>query len=150
VDNLAMTSWGLDSMVRAYERLSRRVRPSAVLLNLYTDDFRRLRPYYAGMGYPFVKFELEGGRLVDVPFPDPPGFFGRLRVVQAVEQSYWRFARNRYELNKALLDRLREHTEPARGWRPHFYPARAIRRKTRRGAASCATGVNRPGRPSSI
>jgi len=135
VDNLAMTSWGLDSMVRAYERLSHRLRPSAVLLNFYTDDFRRLRPYYAGMGYPFVKFELEGGRLVDVPFPDPPGFFGRLRVVQAVEQSYWRFARNRYELNKALLDRLRERTEPGTRLAAAFLPGTGDTQedKTRRG-----------------
>lgn len=108
VDNLALTGWGLDSMVRAYERISKRLKPKAVLLNFYTDDFRRLRPYYSGMGYASLKFEIEKGALVDVPFPEPPGFFRRLRTVQAVEQTYWRFARNRFDLNKAILNRLRE------------------------------------------
>ena len=71
VDNLGMTGWGLDLMVRAYERISRRVTPDVVVLAFYTDDFRRLRPLYSGMGYPFPKFELVDGALVTVPFPDP-------------------------------------------------------------------------------
>ena len=107
VDNLGMTGWGLDLMVRAFERISQRIRPDVVVVAFYTDDFRRLQPFYAGMGYPIPKFELEGDRLVNVPFPTLPGW-RRLRTVQAVEQTYWRFRRNRYELNGALLNRLRD------------------------------------------
>ena len=112
VDNLGMTGWGLDSMVRAYERIAARVRPKVVLLDFYTDDFRRLRPYYSGMGYPSLKFELDGENLIDVPFPEPPTLWRQLRIVQAVEQTYWRFRRDRLELNAALLQRLRKDTAP--------------------------------------
>jgi hypothetical protein len=112
VDNLGMTGWGLDLMVRAYEHISRRVTPDVVVLAFYTDDFRRLRPLYSGMGYPFPKFELVDGALVTVPFPDPLPAWRRLRVVQALEQTYWRFARNRFTLNGALLDRLRGDIKP--------------------------------------
>jgi hypothetical protein len=105
VDNLGMSGYSVDLMVRAYERLSARVEPDVVILGFYTDDFRRLHPFNAGQGYPFPKFALEDGRLVDVPFPVLPAW-RRLRVVQAVEQSYWRLTRNQYELHAALLDRL--------------------------------------------
>lgn len=105
VDNLGMSGWGIDLMVRAFERVSRRVRPDVVVLAFYTDDFRRLGPFYTGQGYPFPKFELDGDRLVSVPFPTLPSW-RRLRVVQAVEQGYWRFRRNRFDLNGAVLERL--------------------------------------------
>ena len=106
VDNLGMTGWGLDLMVRATERALRRVRPDVVVLAFYTDDFRRLQPYYSGQGYAIPKFELSGGRLRSVPFPTMP-FWRRLRVIQAVEQGYWRVERNRFDLNGALIARLR-------------------------------------------
>lgn len=106
VDNLGMTGWGVDLMVRAVERASRRVRPDVVVLAVYTDDFRRLQPFYAGMGYASPKFELAGGQLRSVTFPTLPAW-RRPRVIQAVEQSYWRVARNRFGLHAALLERLR-------------------------------------------
>jgi len=108
VDNLGMTGWGLDLMVRAAERTLRRARPDLVLLVFYTDDFRRLNPFYNGMGYPIPKFELDdAGQLRSVPFPTM-AMWGRLRLVQAFEQNYWRVERNRFDLNAALLDRLRQ------------------------------------------
>jgi len=107
VDNLGMTGWGVDLMVRAYEKLSRRSRPNVVVLGFYTDDFRRLGPYYSGQGYSFPKFQLKNDELVDVPFPAPPSLWARLRLVQAAQQISWRFTRNQYALNGALLDRLR-------------------------------------------
>lgn len=108
VDNLGMTAWGLDLMVRAFERISRRVKPDVVVLAFYTDDFRRLGPHYAGEGYPFPKFELVGGTLEDRPFPSLP-MWHRLRTVQAIEQIHSHLTRNRYDLNEALLNRLRQN-----------------------------------------
>jgi hypothetical protein len=96
-----------------------------VVLAFYTDDFRRLRPLYAGMGYPFHKFELVDGALVTVPFPDPIPAWRRLRVIQAIEQTYWRFARNRFDLNGALLDRLRAGIKPPTKLAVVFVPGRA-------------------------
>lgn len=108
VDNLGMTGWGLDLMVRAFEQISRRVKPDLVVVAFYTDDFRRLGPYYAGQGYPFPKFELVNGTLEDRPFPSLP-VWRRLRTVQAIEQIHFRLTRNRYDLNEALLNRLRQN-----------------------------------------
>jgi len=135
VDNLGMTGWGLDLMVRALERVSQRITPDVVVLAFYTDDFRRLRPLYSGMGYAFPKFELENGALVTVPFPSPLPAWRRLRVTQAVEQTYWRFARNRYDLNGALLDRLRAGIKPQTKLAVVFVPGRADTKEdqTRRG-----------------
>jgi GDSL-like Lipase/Acylhydrolase family len=105
VENLGMPGWGLDLMVRAFERISRRVKPDLVVVAFYTDDFRRLDPYYAGQGYPIPKFELVGGKLEDRPYPSLPAW-RQLRTVQAFEQIRFRLGRNRYDLNEALLNRL--------------------------------------------
>ena len=114
VDNMGMTGFGVDLMVRAFERVARRVRPNVVVLAFYTDDFRRLVPFYAGQGYAFPKFALTDGRLVSVPFPTLPRW-RRLRVVQAVEQSYWRLERDRFDLHAALLSRLQSEVRDAGG-----------------------------------
>ena len=112
VDNMGMTGWGVDLMLRAFEHVSRRVQPNVVILGFYTDDFRRLNPFNVGVGYAYPKFELRGGTLRSVPFPTLPAW-RRLRVVQAVEQSYWRLVSDQFDLHAALLDRLnrgvREH-----------------------------------------
>jgi hypothetical protein len=104
VDNMGMTGWGLDLMIRAIERHAPKARPDVVLLAVYTDDFRRVLPYYAGVGFGYDKFELEGGELTTVPFPYPRPW-ERLRLVQWAYQEGWQRARNRYDLNEALLDR---------------------------------------------
>jgi hypothetical protein len=44
VDNMGMTGWGPDLMVRAIERYGGKIRPEVVVLAIYTDDFRRLVP----------------------------------------------------------------------------------------------------------
>jgi hypothetical protein len=111
VDNLGMTAWGLDLMVRAFERISQRITPDVTVLAFYTDDFRRLHPRYTGMGFALPRFELVDGKLVDLPAPGPLPAWRRLRLVQAVEQTYWRFGRNQFALNGALLDRLHARTE---------------------------------------
>jgi len=107
VDNLGMAGWGLDLMVRAVEQFGAKARPDVVVLAVYTDDFRRVLPDYAGMGYAIPKFELKDGNLVTVPYPGAAGW-RRLRIVQFAKSVYWRFIRdrNRYDLNGALLERF--------------------------------------------
>jgi hypothetical protein len=124
VDNLGMTGWGLDLMVRAFEKMSRRIRPDVLVLAFYTDDFRRLGPYYSGQGYPAPKFQLKDGVLSEAPFPAAPSFWSRLRLVQAVQQIVWRLTRNQYDLNAALLDRLRRDTGTDTALAVVFVPGR--------------------------
>ncbi len=105
VDNMGMTGYGLDLMVRALERFVEEARPDVVVLCFYTDDFRRLLPYYAGVGFEYPKFELNDGVLVSVPH-EYPDFLERTRPVQAWLRRYWSKRRNRYQLNEAILDRF--------------------------------------------
>ncbi|MFQ5699517.1 MAG: SGNH/GDSL hydrolase family protein [Myxococcota bacterium] len=109
VDNLGLPGFGIDLMLRALEALAPRVRPSVVLLAIYTDDFRRALPQYSGMGYAVPKFELVRGRLVSVPYPALSGW-RRLRLVQAAYEIYWRPRRNRFPLHAALLRRFLEQS----------------------------------------
>jgi hypothetical protein len=106
---MGMTGWGLDLMIRALERHGAKADPAVVVLAVYTDDFRRLLPYYAGMGFPLPKFELGESGLESVPFPHPR-FWERLRLVQGIYQTRWERNRNRYDLNEALLDRFLEQS----------------------------------------
>ena len=112
VDNLGMTGWGVDLMLRALEHVGLDLEPDVVVLSVYTDDFRRLLPYYAGTGFPIPKFRLDDGALADEPYPHPARW-ERLRIVQAVHRARWRRHRNRFDLNGALFDRFaalaREH-----------------------------------------
>ena len=125
VDNMGMTGWGLDLMVRAIERFGKKADPDVVLLAVYTDDLRRLLPYYAGVGFGYPKFELVQGELVTVPFPYPR-LWERLRLVQWIYQSRWEHERNRYDVNRALLDRYLGNAS-AIGFKPVvvFFPGRA-------------------------
>lgn len=107
VDNLGMTGWGIDLMLRGLENVGMAIRPDIIVLAVYTDDFRRVLPDYAGMGYPIPKYELEDGNLVTEPYPSATGW-RRLRMVQLWNQIYWNRIknRNRYNLNEALLNRF--------------------------------------------
>lgn len=107
VDNMGMTGWGIDLMVRAIDEYAAKADPDIVVLAICTDDFRRVLPYYAGVGFGYDKFELQGGKLVTAPFPHPRAW-ERLRVVQFLSQRAWNRNRNRYELNEALLNRYLE------------------------------------------
>lgn len=104
VDNMGMTGWGLDLMIRALERLGRKADPDVVVLFVYTDDFRRVHPYYAGLGYPFPKFDLIGTKLTSHPYVYPK-WWERPRIVQAAYQTRWQQDRDRFQLNAALLER---------------------------------------------
>jgi len=110
VDNMGMTGWGVDLMVRAIEHHGRKANPDVVVLAVYTDDFRRLLPYYAGVGFPYPKFELAGEDVVSVPFPVPAPW-ERLRLVQLVYQARWQRDRNQYALHSSLLGRYLQQAE---------------------------------------
>jgi len=105
VDNMGMTGWGVDLMIRALEHLGRKADPDVVVLAVYTDDFRRLLPYYAGQGFGFQKFELHGSALTSRPFPYPR-WWERLRLVQLLYQWRWQRNPNQWAFNEALLDRF--------------------------------------------
>ncbi len=105
VDNLGLPGFGADLMLRAWETAGGDLRPAAVALCLYTDDFRRVRPFYAGVGFPIPRFALKDGRLVDIPYPNLAGYH-RLHGVQLLRHALWtRFGRVE-ALNGAILDRL--------------------------------------------
>ena len=80
VDSMGISGWGLDTMVRAIELYGEKVKPDVVVLALYTDDFRRQHPLYAGLGYHIPKFRLVDGRLETYHFEMPRGLerFARL------------------------------------------------------------------------
>jgi hypothetical protein len=126
VDNMGMTGWGIDLMVRAIEQFGRKASPDVVVLAVYTDDLRRLLPNYAGKGFGYSKFELRDGELITVPFPYPRSW-QRLRLVQFLYQTAWNAKRNRYrnryELNEALLDRYLKNSKTM-GFKPAvvFFP----------------------------
>lgn len=107
VDNLAMTGWGLDLMLRGLEHVGAKADPELVLLAVYTDDLRRLLPYYPGVGFAYPKFALEDGKLRSVPYPRPR-WWRRLHLYQLWYRLKWHrlVGRDRYALNAALLDRF--------------------------------------------
>lgn len=107
VDNLGMTGWGPDLMLRALEDVGVGVAPRAVILCLYTHDFRRVHPLYAGVGFPIPRFELRAGELVTVPYP-APRLSQRLRVLWAVSPDRTSYNSGMWDVHAAILDRFRE------------------------------------------
>lgn len=113
VDNMGMTGWGIDLMVRAVETIGPKVEPDVVVLAVYTDDYTRQLPFYSGMGFPIPRYRLADDVLTSVPYPKLARW-QRLRVVQAVYQTYWRQRRNRYEMAHALFVRFLTEAERQR------------------------------------
>ncbi len=120
VDNLGMTGWGPDLMLLAVEAMSRKARPDVVIVALYYDDFRRVRPRYAGAGYPIPRFRLAGDSLILVPYPEPKPW-ERLHLYQAGyralrggERPLSGPDREEWRINERILDRFRRQTA-ARG-----------------------------------
>jgi hypothetical protein len=117
VDSMGISGWGLDTMVRALELYGEKIEPDVVVVAMYTDDFRRLHPLYAGLGYHIPKFELVDGRLESYRYEMPRGF-KRSRVYHAAREYYWTANQNQWDLNEALLDRFLANAE-----RMKFKPA---------------------------
>jgi GDSL-like lipase/acylhydrolase family protein len=108
VDNLGMTGFGPDLMLRALEQVGLALKPNAVIVTMYTDDFRRVRPQYAGAGFETPRFALESGRLADVPYPRSSAWT-RLALVGAARELEWRASGREWDLNAGILDRFRAH-----------------------------------------
>jgi hypothetical protein len=105
VDNLGMTGFGPDLMLRALEEVGLRLNPDVVLLCMYTDDFRRVRPRYAGVGYEIPRFKLVSNRLVSVPYPKV-WMWDHSRFFQGIRHAYWSRTKAEFRLNRAILNRF--------------------------------------------
>lgn len=112
VDNLGMTGFGPDLMLRAFEHVGLGLHPAVVVLTIYTDDFRRVRPHYAGAGFAIPRFVLESDRLATVDYPRPR-LWSRWNTVSALREVLWRSSGAEWRLNAAILDRFREHARQA-------------------------------------
>ncbi len=110
VDNMGMNGWGLDLMIRALERYVQKAEPHVVVVAIYTSDFTRLLPHFAGVGYPLPRFTLARGELVTVPYP-ALRFWHRLRLGQLLYHAKWSLDPDRYDLHQALLDRFLKNSE---------------------------------------
>jgi len=125
VDSAGMTGWGPDLMLRALETVEAQADPDVVLVCLYTHDFRRVHPLYAGIGFEIPRYELRDGRLVTVPYP-APSFWQKLRILWAVSPVRRSWDSGMWDLHRAILDRFRALADE-RGFRLGlvFLPGRA-------------------------
>jgi hypothetical protein len=92
-------------MLRALETVGVKLQPDVVVFCIYTDDFRRVHPYYAGAGFAIPRFSLQSERLLSVPYPIPHAW-DRLRLVAAGREVLWRLSGAEIRLNRAILDRF--------------------------------------------
>lgn len=106
IDNLAMTGFGTDLMLRVFEQVGVALKPRVVVVSIYTDDFRRVRPEYAGAGFEIPRYTLTSGGLATVGYQNVRGW-KRLRTVAAAREVLWRVSRTEWKLNEAILDRFR-------------------------------------------
>ena len=107
VDNLGMTGFGPDLMLRALEQVGVSMRPQVVVLVIYTDDFRRVHPEYAGIGFEIPRFVLRSGQLVTIAYPRAQ-FWKRWHTVAALRHVMWRASGAEWALNTAIFDRFRQ------------------------------------------
>jgi hypothetical protein len=117
MDNLGMTSYGPDLMLRSLEAVGLGLKPALVVFCMDTDGFRRVRPEYDGAGFPIPRYELQSGRLVSVPYPAPT-MRNQLRISVALDRLLWDRTSRQWDLNQAILDRFE-----ALGDQRHFQKA---------------------------
>jgi hypothetical protein len=135
VDNLGLPGFGLDTMLRALEAVGLRARPNVIVVCIYTDDFRRVRPHFAGVGFKIPRFRLKAGQLESVPYPRRRIWDG-LHVVELFRGVAWKLSGAEADLNTAILDRILELADEIRA-RPvlvflpaqHDMPADQARRQ---------------------
>lgn len=89
----------------ALEHVGLEQNPNVVVLCIYTDDFRRVHPYYAGMGFKVPRLTLNSGHLEKVPHPDL-SMLERTRIFQAAYRFYWDYSQLERKLHEAILFRF--------------------------------------------
>jgi len=107
IENLGMAGYGPDLMLRSLEAVGLKLKPFMVVLCMYTDDFRRVRPEYQGIGFLIPRFKIKSGRLVTVPYPTP-NLWNRLYFSVAINKVLWSFTNWEWDLNRAILDRFEQ------------------------------------------
>lgn len=133
IDNLGMTGYGPDLMLRALEEVGLRLNPDVVVLCIYTDDFRRVRPRYPGVGYEIPRYKLVSNQLVSMPYPKVR-LWDHSRFVQGIRHAYWSRTGAEFQLNRAILDRFlsigeMHHFNVAIIFLPGTYDTKADRRR---------------------
>lgn len=107
MDNLGMTTYGPDLMLRSLEVVGLKLNPKLVVICMYTDDFRRVRPENDGAGFMIPRYRLESGHLVSMPYPKP-NLWDKLSISVAVEKLLWEKTSRQWDLNRAILDRFEQ------------------------------------------
>lgn len=107
MDNLGMVGYGPDLMLRALEVVGLKLKPAVVVFCMYTNDFYRVHPDYAGVGFPIPRYKLESGHLVSMPYPKP-AFWERFSLSVAAERILWNDPNWQWDLNQVILDRFEE------------------------------------------
>jgi hypothetical protein len=106
VDNLGMLGYGPDLMLRAFEQVGVGLAPHAALVTIFSDDFRRVVPFYQGVGFALPRYVVGAdGALASVPYPKP-GLLDRLLLVQGIRYVRWRYTDATFPLNGAILARF--------------------------------------------
>lgn len=112
VDNVGIPGWGPDLMLLALEAILPLAQPDVVVVALFFDDFRRVRPRFAGLGYAIPRFELVDGRLVAMEFPKPKlwersHLYNALHLTLSGETDLRSsLTTNDWKLNEAIQDSL--------------------------------------------
>lgn len=124
IENLGITGFGPDLMLRSLEHVGIPQRPSVVVLCIYTDDFRRVRPHYAGMGFEIPRYTLVRGELRTMAYPGP-SIRNKSRVLEGISKVYWSKSSAEWDLNEAILKRFlslagQYHFRPALVFLPNY------------------------------
>jgi hypothetical protein len=112
VINLGMTGFGLDNMLRVFEHVVRPTPADGILVCVYTDDLRRVRPHYAGAGFELERYRLQGDELISVEYP-PRHFWDGLHTAELVRRVHWRLTDMEHRLNGAIFARICQLTDHA-------------------------------------
>lgn len=110
VDNLGMTGFGPDLMLMALREIGPKTDADAMILCVYTDDFRRVNPHYAGVGFKIPRFYLSSAGLRTMSYPRQ--WVGdRSYVIAAARNAWWRLADYEMRLNGEIIEAILDLAE---------------------------------------
>ena len=107
VDNLGMNGFGPDLMLMALEDVGLNTNPDVICFVIYTDDFRRVHPHYAGQGFKCPRYKIENNALKKVDYPNTH-LWDRLHMIQLLRRTLWKFSDMEFRLNNKILERFLE------------------------------------------